>query len=152
MEIVTPMARCSRFNGFQCFRLSDVRELQMPHTHAAFAEAALRKRAIRIPRKPRVSVASISDLLISASRAFPLVTIHRERVDPDTCHIGRVVRVRNGLASLLEINPDASWDDEPCEYRISDITRVDFGGEYEESLHLVGGAPPPNNRMERTGA
>jgi hypothetical protein len=128
-----------RFNGFQCFPLSDVRELQVPHPHAGFAEAALKKRGERRPKKPRVRVESIEELLVSAGRAFPLVTIHREKADPDVCEIGRVVKVKDGRLSLLEINPDATWDKEPKQYRLRDITRVDFGGEYEEALHLVGG-------------
>jgi hypothetical protein len=127
-----------RFNGFQCFRLSDVRELQVPHPYAAFAEAALRKKSERLPKKPRVSVRNVEELLLSANRAFPLVTIHRERVDPGVCEIGRVVHVGARQLSLLEINPDASWDAEPKQYRLSDITRVGFAGEYEEALHLVG--------------
>jgi len=130
-----------RFNGFQCIRLSDVRELQAPHPHAAFAEAAMKKRGERLPRKPRVSVASIEELLVSVNRSFPLVTIHREKVDRDVCEIGRVMRVQNGWLSLLEINPDASWDAQANQYRLRDITRVDFGGDYEEALHLVGGRP-----------
>ena len=148
--LVAIVEEASRFNGFQCFRLSDVRELQVPHKYAAFAEAVLKRRGKRIPRTPRVSLASIKALLISASRRFPLVTIHRERIDPDVCEIGRVLHVRNGRVSLLEINPDASWDYEPTEYRLADITRVDFGGEYEDSLHLIGGAPS-NHRLEQTG-
>jgi hypothetical protein len=44
--------------------------------------------------------------------------------------------------SLLEINPDATWDDTPSEYRLSEITRVNFGGDYEDALYLVGGSPP----------
>ena len=32
-----------RFNGFQCFRLSHVRRLQVPNEYAAFSEAALKK-------------------------------------------------------------------------------------------------------------
>src|ERR1700683_2645561 len=66
------------FNGFQCFRLSDVRELEVPYKYAAFAEAALRKRGKRIPKKPRVSMTSLEELLLSADRAFGLVTINRE--------------------------------------------------------------------------
>ena len=73
------------------------------------------------------------------ARAFPLVTIHREKVEPDICEIGRVVQVRDGRVSLLEINPDATWNAEPKQYRLRDITRVDFGGDYEEALGLVGG-------------
>ena len=70
------------FNGFQCFRISDVRRLQVPDKYAAFNEAVLKKRHQKTPRKPRISVASIQDLLQSANREFPLVTIYRERVDP----------------------------------------------------------------------
>ena len=129
------------FNGFQCFRLTDVRGLQVPHKYAAFNEAVLKKRRQGMPTKPRVSVASIQDLLQSANRAFPLVTIHREKADPDVCHIGRVVGLAAGRVSLLEIGPDAAWDKKPETYRLSQITRVDFGGDYEEGLHLIGGRP-----------
>jgi hypothetical protein len=64
--------------------------------YAPFAEAALKKRGERRPKKPRVSVASIEDLLLSAGQAFPLVTLHREQVDPDVCWIGRVQGVNRG--------------------------------------------------------
>jgi hypothetical protein len=131
-----------RFNGFQCFRLADVRNLQMPGKYAAFVEAALRKRGEKAARKPAVGVDSLSELLLTANATFPLVTIHRERVDPDVCHIGRVVQVRKGRLSLLEIGPDGVWDAEATQYFLREITRVDFGGGYEEALHLVGGDPP----------
>lgn len=130
-----------RFNGFSCFRLADVRKLMVPHKHAAFLEAARKKLGERVPRKPPVALVSIQQLLLSAYRAFPLVTIHREQVDPDVCFIGRVIDVSRGSVSLLEIGPDASWDKKPESYRLSEITRVDFGGGYEEALHLVGGSP-----------
>jgi len=131
-----------RFNGFQCFRLRDVRELQIPHPHARFVQAALKKRGERVPKKPRVAVASIGELLQSANRSFPLVTIWREEVDPDGCWIGRVRDVDRRRVALLEINPDARWHDEPTDYRLSEITRVDFGGDYEDALSIVGGSPP----------
>lgn len=31
------------------------------------------------------------------------------------------------------------WEDTPQEYRIKEITRVNFGGDYENALYLVGG-------------
>lgn len=136
----------ARFNGFTCFHRSDVRELRAPHPYGAFVEAALRKRGRRMPRTPRIDLASIGRLLASASRAFPLVTIHREAIDPSVCQIGRVVRIRSGRVALLEISADATWDAEPTEYRLKEITRVDFGGDYEDALHLVGGAPPGRRR------
>jgi hypothetical protein len=50
-----------------------------------------------------------------------------------------VVEVRKGGVTLLEIGPDAVWDDQLETYRLNEITRVDFGGDYENALHLVGG-------------
>lgn len=83
------------FDGFECFRIADVRDIR-PDPYAAFAEAALKKRGERVSRKPRVSLASVEELLLSANRAFPLVTIHREQADPDVCNIGRVVAIDRG--------------------------------------------------------
>src|SRR5262249_31589272 len=129
-----------RFDGFECFRCGDVRNLA-PDLYTAFVETALTKRREPRPKKPRVSVGSIGELLLSAGRAFPVVTIHRESVDPEVCWIGRVQGIHWGRLSLLEIGPDAKWQDSPQEYRVSEITRVNFGGDYEGALHLVGGDP-----------
>jgi hypothetical protein len=130
-----------RLAGYQCFRISDVRSLGVPAPNAAFTKQALKLRGERMPKMPRVSVTTLAELLTTASRAFPLVTIHREQADPDVCHIGRVVDVSKSNVTLLEIGADAKWDAEPEVYRLSEITRVDFGGGYEEALHLVGGEP-----------
>ncbi len=128
------------FDGFECFRVGDVRDLH-PDPHNSFVESALQIRGERIPEKPHISVASIEELLLSASRVFPLMTVHREQVDPDVCWIGRVLSVERGRVSLLEITPDAKWEENPEIYRLSQITRVGFGADYETALHLVGGEP-----------
>ena len=62
-------------------------------------------------------------------------------MDPDVCWIGRETRVGETKVSILYIDPDAKWDEAPTEYRFSRITRVDFGGDYEDALYLVGGEP-----------
>jgi hypothetical protein len=133
-----------RFNGFSCLRIADVRRLQAPAKYAEFAEAALRKRGEYLAEKPNIDLGNISNLLRSANLLFPLITIHRERIDPDVCHIGRVASLKNGTLSLLEIGPDAAWDTELSPHKLREITRVDFGGGYEEALSLVGGAPKPS--------
>lgn len=140
-----------RFGGFQAFRTRDVRNLSA-HSFAAFVESALKKRRERSPRKPKVSVRSLRDLLLSAGRAFPLVTIHRENVDADICHVGRILGVANERANILEIGPDAAWDEAPTEYALREITRVDFGGDYEDALFIVGGNPTISQRTSRRAA
>ncbi len=128
------------FDGFECFRISDVSKV-IADPYTRFAESALRKRCERLPKKPRVSVASVEELLLTAGRTFPLVTIHREQVDPGVCWIGRILEVKQGHVSLLEINPEAMWYEKPSTYRLKEITRVNFGADYENALHLVGRNP-----------
>lgn len=132
-----------RFNGFLCAPISDVRKLRVPAPYAEFMVAALRKRGQSIERKPEVKLDSLPKLLRSANRLFPLMTIHRERVKPGVCEIGRVVDVSESHLFLHEIDPGAVWEGKVTKIRLSDITRVEFGGAYEEALYLVGGKPKP---------
>lgn len=130
-----------RFNGFACFRIADVKNLTRD-PYAEFHKAAMKKLREPKPKKPKVSVASAEELLLSASRFFPLLTIHREKIRPGVCWIGRIEEINHGQVSLLEISPAATWDDKPTSYKLSEITSVEFGGEYERALLLVGGNPP----------
>jgi hypothetical protein len=130
-----------RFNGFQCIRISDVRRLQVPDPYSDFIVGALRKRGQLIRKKPAVKLENLAVLLTSANRRFPLATIHRERVTPDTCKIGRAVEVSNQHLLLHEVDAAAIWCKRPTKILLTEITRVEFGG-YEEALHLVGGSPP----------
>ena len=126
------------FDGFECFRIADVLGVRVD-PYANFAEAALKRRAQRKPRKSKIDVESVESILLSASKAFPLVAIHMERKDPDICYIGRVRGIAKEKVSFLEINPHAKWETEPNQFPLSKITRVNFGGDYEGALHLVGG-------------
>ncbi|MES2951698.1 MAG: hypothetical protein V4858_24485 [Pseudomonadota bacterium] len=127
-----------RFDGFECFRMADVRSVRAD-PYAGFAEAALKKRGLRRPRKPKIDLDSVETILLTAAKVFPLVTIHLEKKDPDVCYIGSVRGVERGKVFLLGINPHAEWDSEPDKFRFSKITRISFGGDYEDALHAVGG-------------
>jgi len=125
------------YNGFQAFRLRDIEAVEHPSPRDAFYRQVLRLRKLRRPRVPKLDLSSTEALIGSAGRHFPLVTIHLEIADPDVCYIGRPVGVTASSLHLLEVSPDAEWDDEPTRYRTGEITRVDFGGSYEDALALV---------------
>jgi hypothetical protein len=129
------------FDGFECFRRPDVMDVA-DDEFAEFVETALARRGEGLPDPPPVSLASIEELLVSAGRVFRLVTIQCEQADPDVCWIGHVRKVQDGELLLLQVGPDARWDDGPERHRMSDITRVSFGADYEEALSLVAGDPP----------
>lgn len=138
------------YEGFQAFRLRDITSLEVPSPRAAFYEAALRKRGLRRPRTPKLNLASTQELICSAAKRFPLVGIHREKAQPDFYEIGKVIAASAASVSLLRVTPDATWDDGPTAYRLAQITRVDFGGPYEEALALVAGTPDSSIKRPST--
>ena len=56
--------------------------------------------------------------------------------------IGSIRGVDETNVRLITIDPDADWDDEIATIPLADVTRLDFGGGYEEALLLVGGPCP----------
>lgn len=141
-----------RFDGFQVFRSRDIRKLRV-EPNATFKATALMRRRDRRPVKPQLRLADFRQVIRSAGRCFPLVTIHREQVDPGVCQIGAVVDVGDRRVVLREIRPDGTWMHRAAAYALREITRVDFGGAYEHALHVVGGRPPRANETQQpTGA
>ncbi len=84
-------------------------------------------------------MSSTEQLIRTAGKRFPLITIHREKADPGVCHIGQVTGVSSTSISILEVTPDAEWERSPTVYRLNQVTRVDFGGPYEDALALIAG-------------
>lgn len=103
------------FDGFEIFRISDIRKL-CADPFAEFAERALKLRNEKMPESLDIDLSEIDQTLWTAATFSPLITIHREGVDSEVCWIGRVVSIEKGKLALLEIGPDAKWDDEPTKY------------------------------------
>jgi hypothetical protein len=136
-----------RFNGFAVIRIQDISELEAPHAHAEFVEEALRMRGESVEHAPAVDLSDVGAAIRTAGQLFPLVALHRELVDPRVCHIGQVVSVTRDFVSIIEIDPNAEWEKEPSTYSLSDVTRIDFGGGYEDALALVGGTAPSSRHL-----
>ena len=128
-------------DGHVALRLRDVRNVK-PLASASFTARALQHFGDR-PRMPgRVDLTSTRTVIESASRRFPLVTVHVERRNPTVCYIGVPVDINSKTLRLRHITPDADWEKDPINYPLRDITRVEIGGHYERALLAVGGRPP----------
>ncbi|KSB88307.1 hypothetical protein AS593_09160 [Caulobacter vibrioides] len=137
-----------RFDGFGCYRLVEVKNLE-PAPYPEFVEAALDKRGEVLPEPPAVALNSIGDILATAGRLFPVLTVHTEAGKASDCHIGAIAGVEGGVAWMQDIGPDAVWEARPAARPLDTVTRVDFGGGYETALALVGGPPPVMIEVER---
>lgn len=123
-------------NGYTIFRNTDV-ERWRPIRKDDFLARAAALHKLRPRRPDKVSITSIRQALSSAGKAFPLVTIHTERAKRGVCYVGRVLRVSQRALTLLDISPQADWDDEES-YLLKDIRLIDFGGAYETLLARMG--------------
>jgi hypothetical protein len=128
-----------RVDGFNCLRYCDITDFVVPAPRAQFLKRALMFRGQTQVSGLTFELISLPMLLQSAGKAFPVVSIFYE-ADDEICYIGRVHRVTINEVHLLEISPDAQWDSMPTVHPLAGITRVDFGGAYEEALYLVASA------------
>lgn len=125
-----------RLNGYQVLFLEDISDFVHPAPFNDFQKRVLSLRGENIV-DPEVELDDLAVLLIDISEEFGLVTLHREEVEPDSCEIGRVVRADAVTYELEEIGSDARWFDDTFEYDLYDITRIEFGGAYEDALILA---------------
>ena len=123
-------------NGFTVIRNSDITGYRTYDKDDYFLNQALRLKSIKPARKPKVDLTNWGALLLTAQRLFPLLTIHREAISNKVCYIGKLVSITKKTFTLYDIDPDANWD-RPYRRRLADLTKVDFGGGYEDALWRV---------------
>jgi hypothetical protein len=122
-------------NGYSIFRNSDVKRWRPIPKDDFLARAAVLHK-LR-PRKPAgVGIDSLRQALCSAGKAFPLVTIHTERVRRGVCYVGRVLGTTQRALTLFSISPQADWDEEES-YLLKNISLIEFGGTYERLLARI---------------
>lgn len=126
-----------RLNGYTVLRTGDITYVENPAPHSDFQQKALtlRQEAPSLPEG--IQLDNLKALMTSLSAISPLMTINRERIDPEICYIGRLRLAGDNKFLMDEIDPDASWYKTPAEFRYDEITRVDFDTAYEQALHLV---------------
>jgi hypothetical protein len=127
-------------DGFLATSLEMVAEIEPVDPERSFFPRVM---AMRPPTTdvPLVDLDDTRGLLQSAQRAFPLLTIQTEEQHPGACYIGRVAALDDDSAVLHLVSPAGEWDEEDA-YPYDTITRVGFGGRYEEALALAAGPDP----------
>jgi hypothetical protein len=112
------------------------RDLRVVEITAGFKARALALRGDGPQRQPDVALEDVRSVLSSIQAASPLLAVHTEADDPSVCYIGRIESFTDDCVVLATVDPDGSWS-EAMQFRYADITRVDFGGGYEQALALV---------------
>ncbi|GAA3339596.1 hypothetical protein GCM10020358_23920 [Amorphoplanes nipponensis] len=132
-----------RLNGFVAVRSADVVAVKRRPTDGFVGKALALQGTWPPTAPPDVDLTDIRKLITSVAEHFSLVSLHLEKAIPDVCFIGRLVGVRERSVAIREVSPRATWDREPTKWPLRKITRIDFGGAYENALSTVAGDPPP---------
>jgi len=139
----TLLARCVDLglDGWTAVRTADVVKVRQRGDESSLAVRALGARGqwpVRVPEWP-VQLDGLPELLAVVGEVFGLVSLHLERQVAQACWIGAVAELRAKSLRLHEVDPEARWHAVPTKFRYRDITRVDFGGRYEETLREFAG-------------
>jgi hypothetical protein len=88
-------------------------------------------------------------LLKTATARSSPIAVFREKLKRYNFHAGRVVKIGRKKFDLLEIEPDATWDDDPLPYKLKDVTLVKFGTRYLDTLSRFSDAERRATRKSR---
>ncbi|CAM3471773.1 hypothetical protein [Parendozoicomonas haliclonae] len=124
-------------DGYQVLRRRDISHIERPAPQQEFLMKALSLRNQKPTHPGQINLNCMETALKSISRLSPLVTIRQEITDPDFCWIGRIHKVDNECLFMQSISPEALLERGSDTYDTELITRVNFGGAYEDALWQV---------------
>jgi len=125
-------------DGYTVIRAQDIRLFRFFDKPGYWQFRAARQKGLQAVAPAGVSLGSLSVLLTSAAEHSPLLNLQAEKRYPDICFIGVLASVSDRTLTLEELDANSEWIG-PRRLPLADITRVDFGGGYEQAL--AGAAP-----------
>jgi len=130
-------------DGWTALRIKDIQSVGIDPDPDCFEVKALRARGEWPPVAPMtVELDNVAAVGTTAAQSASMLTVHLEFDRPDVCWIGSVREVAEGTLSLIEVDRGGFWARKASRFDLGDVTRVEFGGAYEEALHLVAGEAP----------
>jgi len=123
-------------DSYCVFRNDSVQKYAVYNNVNYFLNEVIALKKIKPKPAPNVSIENWTEVVRSVAENFPLIVIERENVDNKACNIGKLKKISKKSFTLSEIDGNAEWEDS-YSYNFADLTKVRFGGEYENTLALV---------------
>ncbi len=123
--------------GFSVFKNKSVKDYEVFDDPNSFDALLLKIKKVKPKSKLSISIDSMTDLIKTASETFPLIVVHREKIDSETCWIGKIVEIKKKSFLMRAIDTNAEWEEHFTKVAFKDVTKIDFGNGYENALILV---------------
>jgi hypothetical protein len=122
-----------QLNGYSVIRSNDIASYRFFDKKKHWQFRAIQRLKLKLKAPAGISVSSFSDLLESTAKGFPLLTIHRDKINAKVCYIGKLKTVSHKTFTIEDLNCNAEWTGSR-RFKFCDVTLVDFGGGYENAL------------------
>lgn len=124
-------------DGYCAFARDDIASMSTSFERQDLIERALvwKRQAPRLP--PGLDTSDMRELMASAQAAFGVLVIEREKVQPDEVEVGTVRMTSGDMYVLRWLTVDAEWENDDRPFRYRDVTKLEFGTEYEQTLLAV---------------
>lgn len=129
-------------DGYTIVCIQDITLVEDKPKRGDFYMEALALRGYTPQPPVGICLDNAASILESVNKNYPLVTVHREKIRNDECTIGRIEKMTDKTVILQWLTPGAQWDGYSPRYRLTSITKIDFGGLYEDALARVARIQP----------
>lgn len=124
-------------DGYCAFRREDIASIA-----ESFERRDLIQRALRLNRQSptapkRIDCTSVRSLMESAQAEFGVLVIEREKVQSDEVQVGTIRMTSEDTYVLRWLSVNAEWDNDDRPFRYRDVTKLEFGAGYEQTLLAV---------------
>jgi hypothetical protein len=132
-----------RLDGYCVLRREDISSLKRTFKKRSFIQEALRIKQQAPVQPSELRVTSMRALMESAQRSFGVLVIHREKVEAGEVEVGTVRLTTDATYVLRWLSTIAKWENDDRPFRYRDVTLLEFGTEYDQTLLAV--AKPPES-------
>jgi hypothetical protein len=126
-------------NGYSAFHSEDIESMEESFEERELLELSLQVRQ-QWPLVPQgLDASSMKSLMDSAQLHYGILLIERELMAPDEVEVGAVRLASSASFVLRWMSELAQWSNDDRTMKYADITRVEFGDGYTQTLLAVAG-------------
>ncbi len=124
-------------DGYRALRKEDIEGIDTDFERRDVVERALAIKQLEPVVPAGLDLSSMRRLMESAQAASGILVIARERVHDDEVEVGTIRMTSDDTYVLRWMTISAEWDNDDRPFRYRDVTYLEFGTEYEQTLLAV---------------
>lgn len=124
-------------DGYIALRRQDITSIEESFERCDFLRRVTRLKQLSPSQPLEVDFSSMRALMPSAQAEYGVLVIHREELNDDEVEVGSVRMTSEETYVLRWLSVNAEWENDDRPFRYRDVSMVEFGAEYEQTLLRV---------------